>query len=337
MPYEGLLHPTTHAWNGVVRLADADVMLQPLHWSKPRRIFVGSMSDLFHESVPDAWIDQVFAVMALSTQHTYQILTKRPRRMRDYLLQRTREIEQNLFESSMAKAVREMSKRAGHALPGNAVLEFLDNEDSWRANPKSIRRTAGWPMHHVWLGTSVENQDTADERIPLLSECPAAVRWLSCEPLLEFINFRPKAADTGDMIRMTLNGDAVRPAMLDRIDWVVVGGESGPGARPMHPQWARHIRDQCKEAGFVAFYFKQHGEWSPTSVIPGGDLGGDMRRGKVRIVKPAGESDGHFREGDQLMERVGKKKAGRLLDGVLHDAYPAAVSAEGIAAAELSA
>lgn len=332
LPYEGLIHPRTKGWNGTVRLVEAALM-EPLTWRKPRLVFVNSMSDLFHESVPESFIDRVFAIMALAHQHTFQILTKRPARMLAYLGRRTAEIENDLFTSTMATALFEASRFAGHRLPGNAVLELLNNDDSWSAHPDYVRRTSGWPLRHVWLGVSVEDQSTADERIPLLIEAPAAVRWLSCEPLLGPIDLRSTPRCPGSRLMngaplTDLGGCLPRwqespsvAKLRDGIDWVVAGGESGPGARPMHPAWARSLRDQCAAAR-VPFFFKQWGNWAEHVPSAGGDLGGDMRRGRVRIIKPVGENDGHFARGDALMANVGKKKAGRILDGLMHEAFP---------------
>ena len=156
---------------------------------------------------------------------------------------------------------------------------------------------------NVWLGVTAENQEEADRRIPILLATPAAVRWVSAEPLLGAINLRIRIAD--------------RP----RLDWIVVGGESGAGARPMHPAWTRSIRDQCAEAG-VPFFHKQNGEWAIERPRPGGDLGGDMRSGVVRHVCADRQNDGHFRAGDVHMRRVGKARAGRLLDGREHNDMP---------------
>lgn len=152
------------------------------------------------------------------------------------------------------------------------------------------------------------NQEEADRDIPKLDRTPAALRWLSMEPLLGLV-------DIGwERIWGTGGGNG--------IDWVVAGGESGPGARPMHPDWARKIRDDCKAAG-VPFLFKQWGEWAPHERRVGGDLGGQMRRGTAQLLHAHGNPDGHFRRGDAFVERLGKKAAGRTLDGALHDGYPA--------------
>lgn len=160
----------------------------------------------------------------------------------------------------------------------------------------------GWP--NVWLGTTVENQDEANRRLPHLLAVPAERRFVSAEPLLGPVDFgvwfSPRA----------------------KLDLIIVGGESGRGARPMHPQWVRGIRDQCNSAG-VAFFFKQWGEWGVDRLRAGGDLGGDMRAGRVRHVCAARENDGHFRSGDVHMRRVGKARAGRMLDGREHNDMPA--------------
>jgi protein gp37 len=147
----------------------------------------------------------------------------------------------------------------------------------------------GKPPANVWLGVSVEDQQRADERIPQLRQTPAAVRFLSVEPLL-------------GPVEVSLEG----------IHWVIVGGESGPGARPMHPDWARSLRDQCQAAG-VAFFFKQWGEWAPARV----PIGHDARNADETFMSPDGRhwtirSGG---EGRVYLRKVGKKQAGRLLDG----------------------
>ena len=224
-------------WTGEVRLWEP-ALDQPLRWQKPRRIFVNSMSDLFHESIPSDWIRRIFDVMRNAPQHTYQILTKRAERMKEFM--------------------------------------------------------AWWVMQHVeqppsnwWLGVSVEDQARADERIPLLLETPAAVRWISAEPLL------------GPVEMSRWLGNAPEEAGICEgpgIDWVVVGGESGPHARPMHPDWARSLRDQCTAAG-VPFFFKQWGEWAPAP----------------------DDGFGH------RMVRLGRRSAGRLVDGRSWDELPPAL------------
>ncbi|HYN54362.1 MAG TPA: phage Gp37/Gp68 family protein [Methylotenera sp.] len=177
----------------------------------------------------------------------------------------------------------------------------------------------GWPSN-VWLGATVVNQMEADRDINKLLRIRASVRFLSIEPLLNAIDLSQYL----DLIQYEENSTWGRRNighLHDMVDWVIVGGESGAGARPMHPDWARSLRDQCVAAN-VPYLFKQWGEWAEITPVAGGDLGGDMRKGKTRIVKSHGENDGHFQRGDVLMSKVGKLKAGRLLDGVTHDGYP---------------
>lgn len=266
---------------------------QPLRWNKPRMIFVNSMSDLFHDDVPFEFIDQVFAVMALAKQHVFQVLTKRPVRMYKYLC--------DLHPGS----ARVLSIR-------QASVPFV----ALAGNPAWPIR---FPLPNVWLGVSVEDQATADERIPLLLQTPAAVRFVSAEPLLAPVD-----------IRDYLEFYVPNPPFQDKdaafgLDWVICGGESGPRARPMHPQWVRSLRDQCASTG-TPFLFKQWGEWVDC------DNGHDINI-QYDAAKNGGwlNTNGEFSDGSDGVDffsgevnvlRVGKKAAGRLLDGVLHDEYP---------------
>ncbi len=213
-------------WNGQVRL-NGDWLEQPLRWSRPRMIFVCAHGDLFHENVPDDWIDRVFAVMALAPQHTYQVLTKRSGRVLRY-------INERCVEGALG------------AVEGRAKRIARD-----RGEPLPIGRTlAGtWPWPHVWLGVSVEDQTRADERIPELLATPAAVRWISAEPLIGPVNLRRWLTEPDD--------DRCWNA-ADRLHWLVCGGESGRGARGMDLIWARSLRDQC-DAASVPFFMKQMG------------------------------------------------------------------------------
>jgi protein gp37 len=227
---------TDHRWTGKVELVDTALDL-PLRWYTPRRIFVNSTSDLFHEKVPDEWIDRVFAVMALAPQHRFQVLTKRPERMRAYLTR-----------------IDTPARWAGMALAVSARY----------VPPSPFVFTVGQPLPNVWLGTSIEDQATAEERIPHLMGTPAAVRFISAEPLLGPVDLRRLTVQVGGHQEWTdaLTGETVFSqsgcviAERDPIDWVICGGESGPGARPMHPDWARSLRDQCQAAG-VPFFMKQ--------------------------------------------------------------------------------
>lgn len=172
----------------------ADRLQQPRQWRRPRRIFVNSLSDLFHPAVPDTFLGAVFATMQATPRHTYQILTKRPARMRE-----------------------------------------------WMQQPPPEVAGAPWPPPNVWLGVSVEDARRADERIPVLRDTPAAIRFLSCEPLLGPLD---------------LTGALGAPGAAPEIAWVIVGAESGPQARAMDDAWVRTIRDACLQSG-TAFFFKQ--------------------------------------------------------------------------------
>lgn len=266
-------------WTGKINL-DEQALTLPLRTKKPTRFFVNSMSDLFHENVPDEWITRIFEVMYRAEQHTFQILTKRPKRMMEYLT------------SSITKKVY-----------------------------------PGLPLPNVWLGVSVENQRAADERIPLLLQTPADVRFLSCEPLLGPVDLSRWMAQPPFYMadcekcgyiassQYFSGGDediicpkcynsvcADGPAYDSKIDWVIVGGESGPNARPMHPDWARSLRDQCEGAG-VPFFFKQWGEF-------------------VSVSEVVGDGAHHYFEDGATVRRVGKAKAGRTLDGRTWDEMP---------------
>ncbi len=280
-----------HRWTGKVILVK-DQLDQPLRWKKPRRIFVNSTSDLFHEAVPDEWIDQVFAVMALAPQHTFQVLTKRPERMRAYLAaSRSSVICREAFDLVCEDYIANPKSRLGDQCIMTGDIPHLRD----------------WPLPNVWLGTSIEDQATADTRIPHLLSTPAAVRFISAEPLLgpvtlvdrdpiKLVTGKDAAPESRFYVSM-LRGWGKDPYALPGLDWVICGGESGPGALPMHPDWARSLRDQCQAAG-VAFFFKQWGEWAP--------------------VKTTGHDDPRYPPSPpptERLERLGKKAAGRLLDG----------------------
>jgi protein gp37 len=218
-------------------------LAQPLHWKKPRRIFVCAHGDLFHESVYAEWIDKVFAVMALAHWHTFQVLTKRANLARNYC--------------SAVTTPQHVWKTASKMRDTIDALAF--NRAEWGGNTP-------WPLANVWLGTSVENQARADERIPDLLATPAATRFVSAEPLLGPVDLN-KLWRTNNELWHGRSGKiwCAGAGSIDsetfqcpKIDWVIVGGESGPNARPMHPGWAMSIRDQCKAAS-IPFHFKQWG------------------------------------------------------------------------------
>lgn len=235
-------------WTGEVRL-NKQWLHQPIDWKKPRRIFVCAHGDLFAENVPDEWILDVFTVMAIASQHTFQVLTKRPDRMREFLSR------PDLLEDIYA---------------------------NWYAFSGGAREVYSWPLHNVWCGASAEDQVRYDSRRRHLEETPAAVRFWSIEPMLASIDLK------------LLH---VKPQL------VIVGGESGQGARPIrHADWVRAIRDQCASAG-IPFFFKQWG-----AHLPAGQMQADRR-----LWSPSCGSALH----------ATKAITGRLLDGVEHSAMPA--------------
>jgi protein gp37 len=239
---------------------------KPMGWRKPRRIFVCSMADLFHDDVPDGFIGSVWNTMALTPQHTYQILTKRPARMRSLL------------------------------------SKWAADDWHWRDHQMRWCGPIPGPLPNVWIGTSVESQQWADIRIPNLLDTPAAVRFLSCEPLLGPVDLSDYVECGADWLGHTCDGCTV--------DWVICGGESGDkDVRPMHPDWARLLRDQCVSNG-VAFHFKQWGEHAQLDQLP------------ADAVTAWELRNGPGYPGSTLCH-VGKKAAGRELDGRTWDEYPA--------------
>lgn len=242
------------------------------------------MSDLFHEGVPDSYIDQVFAVMALAPHHIFQVLTKRPERMRDYCA-----------DFSWSRVIDSCTGADGVSTLSGFTLQALTHHfGQVPLSTLSYKRRDLWPLPNVWLGVSVEDQAAADERIPFLLQTPAAIRWLSMEPLLGPVDLARSCRPWGP--------GGASAAMLSKINWVVVGGESGPKARPRHPDLARSLRDQCAAAG-VPFLFKQWGGWAPTE-----------RDGDSLVVhgqsKFADNPQFHNFDDGVTMARIGKKAAG---------------------------
>lgn len=274
---------------------------QALGWKRPRKIFVNSMSDLFHDRVSDEFLAAVFGVMSTAAQHTFQVLTKRPERARQFL--RATSVEACLAGLGR-RSVDFTSRRQGE----QAVAHTPSNET--------------WPLANVQLGVSVEDQETADHRIPVLLQTPAAVRFVSYEPALGPVDFSRYLLDGACPVCSTFSSIAKvwhgrpcpacgsEPYPVNRLDWVIAGGESGRDARPPHPNWFRATRDQCQAAG-VAFFFKQWGEFAPYA--------GDFTDLHLTSAHPA-----HRMVNGQLMERRGKKQAGRLLDGREWNEFPVA-------------
>lgn len=328
---EGLTKDTKAGpvWTGEVRLNE-EWLKQPLRWKKPRKIFVCAHGDLFAEGVPDKWIDKVFAIMALAPQHTFQVLTKRAERMRDYM----RGLEKDRY-ARLAAAT--MSLRPLPAPWTGGMIEMAFSDTAGQQVPvqrfvsaDALHNIQSWPMPNVWAGVSVEDQPRAEQRIHDLLETPAAVRWVSAEPLLGPVNLtvmeRNGPVHTDALTRYyNLAGQRVNST----IDWVVAGGESGPDARPMHPDWARSLRDQCAAAG-VPFLFKQWGEWVPqVGAVDGWTIPDDP---EISRIDHRDWEDDRWGEPyrpmwcddieDDTVSRVGKRHAGRKLDGVVHDGFP---------------
>ncbi|MBH8566756.1 phage Gp37/Gp68 family protein [Nostoc sp. CENA67] len=252
-------------WDGTVEFVESQ-LLKPLRWKKPKRIFVCSMSDLFHENVPDEWIDKVLAVASLCPQHTFQILTKRPHRALQYL---TRE---NRFAFIDYQAYEIL--RAGRT-------------PYTREHP-----VVSLPLKNCWIGTTVENQAMANKRIPTLLQIPAAARFLSCEPLLEAIDLSewlicPECQGeqlwyekrTGPRLGVAGRKQCFKckdKRFYSDLSWAIIGGESGPGARPCSIDWIRSAARQCQEAEIPVFV-KQLG--SNCCVMPGLAFGYSDRKG----------------------------------------------------------
>jgi protein gp37 len=235
--YQGTTHRVNGnaVWTGKVSLAPDHILDAPLKWRKPKRVFVNSMGDLFHESVPDEWIDRVFAVMAVAHHHKYQILTKRAARMRKYIERKSRQAPEWINVPSIG---------------GKVLLPY----------------EGGWPTY-IWLGVSAEDQARADERIPDLLATPAAVRFVSYEPALGPIDFtmvKDHAGRKGSPPIYVIDAlTGVRETFctgqqnnIPKLDWIIAGGESGAGARASDPEWFRSVLEQCEAAG-VAFFMKQ--------------------------------------------------------------------------------
>ena len=313
-------------FTGEVRF-NAEWLDQPLRWRAPRGIFVCAHGDLFAEGVTDEMIDKVFAVMALCGSmpsrslrssplgHVFFVLTKRPERARAYI-------------SDPAKIRRVYELVCDIAVEGeeNVVLvpPGLDPDLAPRGRRVPLDR---WPLPNVWLGTSIEDQATADKRVPELLATPAAIRFVSAEPLLGEVDFT--AICTGHYFIDALRGlkyhdapEGVHSATeaCARLDWIITGGESGPHARPMHPAWARSLRDQCAAARGeerasatgtnegVPFLFKQWGQMRPVCERRLPELAAE----KITVKQIDGQ---HY-------AIVGKSRSGRLLDGIEHNSMP---------------
>lgn len=326
--YHGTVKPSKagHTWTGKIGIAGDTKFLEPLRIKAPAMWFVNSTSDLFHENVPDEVIDRVFAVMALTAsqppsrqsrstplaRHTFQVLTKRSARMREYV------------------------SRTYDAWHGNSELfanrfnAAMDRNYAWINDIDAMP----WPLPNVWLGVSVEDQIRADERIPDLLATPAAIRFISAEPLLGPIQLDDMCDGFKfvDALRGNWwhdNPEGLNPISRghEKLDWIIVGGESGSGARPMHPDWARDLRDQCAAAG-VPYFFKQWGEYvGGTSEDMGDHLffhaaSGDFESGVIEAGDKFDWFDKDQAPDGPMWVKLGTKRAGRLLDGIEHNGMP---------------
>ena len=271
---------------------------EPLRWKKPSKVFICSMGDLFHEDVPESWISAVFLVMQRAKRHTFMVLTKRPERMANFM-DRWSHCDNDYPEQA---GLLEVGSSAGK--PGG--YGHYRREDKKRP-----------PLPNVWLGVTAENQRMADIRIPILLQIPAAVRFVSIEPMLGLVSLKKylgivsgcqrHCPHTKSMCRLHSWECEEAHDNINGLDWVICGGESGSGARPMHTDWARSLRDQCQASG-VPFMFKQWGEWYPDT--------------KGLYLNENGVAATGVIFGDTFIHRVGKKRAGRLLDGQIWNEFP---------------
>ena len=267
-PYEGTTRDGK--WNGNIRIVP-EMLSQPLKWKRPRRVFVNSMSDLFHKGVPFEYIAAVFGVMTASARHTFQVLTKRPERAVEFFkwAERLWCPGWNDEKSAVIAVCRDADVYVGHMV---GVLG----------------RGCPWPLPNVHLGVSIEDQSTADERIPPLLQCPTAVRFVSYEPALGPVDFYGP-------------GWFVDGPEGPGLNWIIVGGESGPSARPFDVAWARSTIAQCRAAG-VACFVKQVGAhpWDGPGSLWGADP--TMRSGVIRTADRAGADPAEWPEDLRVQE-----------------------------------
>lgn len=262
LAYEGLARRSGKGlplWTGEVRMVP-EHFADPIRWQRPRRIFVNSMSDLFHEKMTNEQIAAVFGVMAAARRHTFQVLTKRARRMHEWFQWVQSHDEGDAWTNCHFEALRYEAQCNGDM--SGAVHERSDDEPG-----------RPWPLPNVHLGVSAGFQRAAEERVPWLLDTPAAVRWVSAEPLLAQIDLTKLALPSGGHLD-AYRGTGVRPSPLTGVpievsspglDWIVLGGESGPRARNLDLDWIRYMVAQAAAAG-VPLFLKQLG----TRAVDGG-------------------------------------------------------------------
>jgi protein gp37 len=286
-------------------------LAKPFKWKKPRTVFLNSMSDIFHEDVPIEAIAEIYAMMFLTPEHTYIVLTKRADRAKDVLSS-----EEFFFE--YVKACNRLHDKYNQPL--ESALYF---EDEFKTM---------WPLKNVWQGVSVESQDYV-QRVRELCLTPAHIRVVSAEPLLGPLDFNERVFQYRDgSVAFPYLKDSESTMLIDLIDWIIVGGESGHKARPMHPDWVRDIRDQCKKAK-KNFFFKQWGEWVPaeeniTSLEQIDALPDRPKEAKlVEMINRKGVHNNRLlidgvTEPLVRMFKVGKHLSGNAIDGKKHLNFP---------------
>ena len=337
-------HATEPCRSSIVPFVDVEVLRLPMQWKVPSEIEVCSLSDLFGDFVQDEWIDKVFAVMALTPRHTFKVSTKHPARMREYLT---------------GKGHHQPPHRTSLNFVGAAARRSdIECEMMNVAGEKAYDAVGGlhWPLPNAWMGVSIENQETADARLPILLTIPAAIRYIAAQPLLDHINILRHMLMTTDNLALCSNcghthGGGRTPSQgyianvchyagcrCARfahtpgvgISWVTAGYESGPRALPSRPDIVGEIRDQCLELG-VPFHFSGWGTWLPGKVFSvddgkGGRQGGFVKHEDGSQYAHGGKED-FWWDGDAfegtISTKVGAKASGRLLDGRTWDERPA--------------
>lgn len=267
--YSNVVRSNPSKWNGKTQFVES-ALHKPLYWKNPRMIFVCDMGDLFHETVKYEWFKKVMNIIEMSPEHIFIILTKRPERAAEFL-----------------------------ATYRDRSLILIS------VNGKKIT----WPFSNLWVGASTENQEQFNKRVPLLLKVPAAKRFVSIEPMLGPIDFYDPIINGEHYHTLKGFGDISGSRGYGggpALDWIIVGGESGPKARPIHPDWVRSVRDQCAGAG-TPFFFKQWGEWLPLRY--GGQGSTEFNWCEKKLPY-------------QWMCKVGCKAAGDLLDGKQHHEWP---------------